>query len=596
MRGIERECWLTSLRKRNNIIGTSNDILERQNDTQDRLGRVIGVSDMVSSSENENGNDSIIAALSEGMRPHCPFDNGEYATGRNPFSYPTIQRCGTSWKLTEANRIYHLADERISFASSVFENLVFVFLRGKHVVVYAPPETGLWVADPIVPVGFTADLYSRHVSLSAVMAEPPGRLGTDEIYPERIIGLDSGGPDDALNGANGEVTGSDDVDSVKALRAALMEPFSSMAEGAVILDEFATATVPRKAHITNNVTPSPQGNFSVAIFPSPCFTAFNFTNVGGADSKLQWGGAVTAYNTNVSAKGIVSPNEMADIFTQFRVVGGGIRIRNLMTPLTATGRLEIVQMPVTAPGMSVNGLFTSTYSSPDISTRLLGNFPLGSNHVFTSFLALPGADEYTMSEIDKGDILCSFKVASPHYYEFRSTSNDLLVGSTNSIGVIQEGDDFNNTTGAVSQNQYSNGTVDSRGMNAILLRGSGFPAGSPVLEIEVILHIEGVPRPSGTSAFAPQSLTHRRADPLAQQKIVSALSLTRDSMLVSQVRAHAKNVGRGIGDAVRNRKTKSKSKVRNATAKISDQVIRNALGRIGISRGGPKKKKKTRKH
>lgn len=388
-----------------------------------------------------------------------------------------------------------------------------------------------------------------------------------------------------LNGANGEVTGTDDMKSteaVKALAAVYNNPFSTAADGATILDEYQHPVNARKAHVTSTIAPTASGGFSLAFFPGPCLSAFNMEST----ATFTWGGQ-SSFVVSTNAKRLMDNTQLYDNFIQYRVVGGGLRIRNLMTPLNATGRLEVVQVPVSKPGVNYQALETLNIGADQMAEWLLGKIPTSSGR-FSSFLSMPGADEYTASELDKNDLIIPFKVTGSNYFNFKSTVTDER--SSNYL-VGDEGQFFDSATGAMipTSSYASSGVTDCHGMTAICLRGTGFPSGT-VLEIEQILHIEGVPfTNSSTAIFASSVPSKKLADPLAQTKLIAAACSKPDSFLVGQLRAHGKNVSRGIKDSLKNRKTNTKSKTRKVTQKVTDAILAAAMSRVGLSRG-PRKK------
>lgn len=407
------------------------------------------------------------------------------------------------------------------------------------------------------------------------------------VYPEVV------NPVSQLNGANGEVTGTDDMkhSAVKTLRACYTNPFSEEAEGATILDEYQQPVSARKSHITSTVSSS-SGNFSLTFFPNPCLSAVNMET----GPVLSWGGQ-GSFTISTSIRYVMTNVQLYDTFIEYRVVGGGLRVRNLMTPLNATGRLEVVQVPVTKPGINYAAAETINIGADQVAEWCLGKIPTSAGR-FASFLSMPGADEYTADELMKNDLIIPFKVNGPDYYKFRSTVADER--SANYLP-SDTGQFIDSATGAVvtTSSYAAAGVTDASGMNAILLRGTGFPTTGSILEIEMILHIEGIPFTNSTTAiFAPAVAERKTPDPLAQQKLIAEACARPDSSLMSQVRAHAVDVFKGIRDGVRNREPRGKINVpRKAASIVTNRVINSAFARLGLAPREMKKhpRKKGRK-
>ncbi len=389
--------------------------------------------------------------------------------------------------------------------------------------------------------------------------------------------------EDALNGANGEWTGSDDVDAYKE---ALLNPFSPQAAGARVCDEWALPTGTRTVHTTNTITVANTNAWSVMLTPHPLMTAC----IGSGNATMTWGGT-GAYTTNTDIFFLASNSALSGAFINYRIVGGGVRIKNMQAPLGATGRIEIAQVPLAGTGITSLALDTVAFSFPDLTQAYLGATSNNGDN-FISLLGFPHADEYTVTELLTHDIAASFKPSGPDSLEFYKTV-PRTIGSSG-YEVIDDGalQPLNTTSVAASKVITGLPTI-AKGWNAICIRGTSFPAGA-TLEIEYILHLEGTPSVLTTTILNNSEAEMQiSVDPVKLQRFHQMVGKSPDSRLVSMIRAHAKQFGRGVRDGITNTKPRSKkknTKVRNTARIGTDAIMRTLAGLIGVKRGKTKAK------
>jgi len=286
-------------------------------------------------------------------------------------------------------------------------------------------------------------------------------------------------------------------------------------------------------------------------------------------------------------------DQLASKFTAYKTVAISHRIKLKTAPLNAVGSVEVVQVPSSGQGINAGMLENHNCTRSELLFAVTGEITLG------SVMNIPGADEYTAAELMDNDVLVNVKVCGPEYEEWKPTKSSIqgsgmyLVTSENA-GVAIAG------TIPVNANAVA-GLTDCHGMCTVIIRGTGFPTSGADLEIETVYHLEGmVPRDS-SDGFASNAATLVVGDPMVSARLIAKLSRAPDSRLVSMLRAHGRNITRGIRDGIQNVKPKNKrSKVRANAGQATQTVIRSLMAMAGLKKRGepkqrPSKKRRNRK-
>lgn len=256
--------------------------------------------------------------------------------------------------------------------------------------------------------------------------------------------------------------------------AALMNPFSEQALGARVPDSYSFPSEVRHAKTVYTLQAATGGNLDCAIFPHPLYTVVS--GIGTLN-----GGVGTPENTvpGFTQTGIVSQTTLAGIYGNYRIVGGGVRVKFSQSYNNATGRLFIAVQPSPAniPYYAGSGAKVDLYDTLDLP------YEAASGGIPTSIVTLPYSLEIPVSELIGNGIEIPLRVSSAAFSEWReaniASSGPSLVtlgASTSAIGEIV-GENF----------------VAADGFSTVMIRGTNLPTGSPCLDIEVILHFEGTP-------------------------------------------------------------------------------------------------------
>lgn len=326
-------------------------------------------------------------------------------------------------------------------------------------------------------------------------------------------------------------------------------PFAESAIGARVPDEFSQPTVAMHSRFSATVSSSAGGTGSFIVYPSPVASFY-----APAGNTVVWGGTGNFAGATRMYRGV--PNgQMTANLTDFRVVGFGVRIRNLQPPGTATGMIEIAQVSCSRH-MPNEGILQAYGPTDDYLVKATTGL-ISSSGALTSLLSLPEADEYAVQELMANDIMCIGKTTGPAWKALKVTQIDAAYNAT--MAAVDYGELFDTTTGALKllTPDYADSTsVEGRTCVAIRLRG--FPASTIALDMEIIYHLEGTP--STTSNQYIQSGTGALAviHPAVVEKQVANLNSGPCSSLMpawiahaaGQVRQGIGNIGAGFGDAI----------------------------------------------
>jgi len=317
---------------------------------------------------------------------------------------------------------------------------------------------------------------------------------------------------------------------------ALTDPFHPDALGAQVPDMFSYPTATFHAEGTIGIDTNAAGIASVLINPHPYLTAVDMTTTSVGSTSM------TRYSTN-STYAATPIASMKATLSNFRVVGLGIEIRNLLPPTTATGRVIVATVPVSGIAPGPNSLLNT---GPNNNTLL--NIITGETSAVTSvttgitsaILALPGALEYTVQDLITNKLSVQCRPCTPQAFEFRNALNETALTASRTMG---QNETYITSTGVIDTTATDTiGTSDSRGFDAILLRFEGLPVSTTgSMEVKYILHYEGTPfvgSVPGMVATAPRKAV---VHPVGLNEILGKVFTARNIQIGSGI------VGAGMG-------------------------------------------------
>jgi len=293
---------------------------------------------------------------------------------------------------------------------------------------------------------------------------------------------------------------------------ALIDPFNPRAAGARVPDMYSFPTETAVVHTTFTINTDASGSCSAVVLPCLEGTVIGVaTNVVGGDRTPFVTGAVNGQYSSVS-ESLINRNNAINLktfrqrYASTRIVGVGYRLKPLVSYTDAAGKLIVASVPATfntnpvLPNHTTSqddnlepeggGSTPESLSSPGKITDAIGipvDWSGADNHIQTSILSLPVSREVSLTElVEQRGLEAAAKVTSPHAFEFMNTDPYY---NTVSVTVGASGDSFETVPSRLGADLY-----DSRGFSSLLLRGSGLKASTPVFEVEVIFHLENIPR------------------------------------------------------------------------------------------------------
>jgi len=203
----------------------------------------------------------------------------------------------------------------------------------------------------------------------------------------------------------------------------------------------------------------------------------------------------------------------------YRVVGVGFEIRNLLPPTTATGRIIVAPIPVTGRHPGINAL--TSYPSPGASVIALmtGTGPLGGWS--TDILELPDAVELTVQDVIAQTLSLNAQPITPRAFEFITANNIISSNTTPSqwegLGTITV------ATGVTATNDNLSLTAGGIGWDGFAMLMTGLPVSVVnALEIKYIYHLEGTPViQSGAGALVPAVTPKTHVNPTGHMSVLS---------------------------------------------------------------------------
>jgi len=273
-------------------------------------------------------------------------------------------------------------------------------------------------------------------------------------------------------------------------RAALSDPFSTLAQGARVPDMYSVPTATR--HITRKLTLSSNasGEADLVVLPSAFYHAVSARGSVVGGSTWVTGDGVSTTNSVV----FTTTAAMAAQLVNYRIVGYGVKVIGVASMTTNSGSITIATAPTegfqniqTAP---VGGQASNTNNAAMTVANTLTSWgvPNVSNVVSVAALVdLPNSLESSMVNISERPITVTPKICSPSAFQFKMCSDvgpGYNIQSQTSLAVVSAGN--------ASYLQVG-------GLETVIIAATGLPVSTSVLDIEITYHLEGIPFISATA-------------------------------------------------------------------------------------------------
>jgi hypothetical protein len=303
--------------------------------------------------------------------------------------------------------------------------------------------------------------------------------------------------------------------SLQSYELALSLPFDKDAIGATVPDMYSYPTATYHAQGTITLSSNATGVSSVLLLPHPFLSLLDMTGASVNTAGMQ------QYTNTTVAYAATTQANLAGELTNFRVVGCGYKVRNLLPPTTATGRVIVAPIPVSGlfPGPSL--LSSAAGNNNNIAASAIGiNTGSLTNGFGSDILELPAAEEFTVQDIIANSIHLNCQPVTPAAFDFHSALN--FIGYNAADNLIG-GNAYNIVAGTVVAGNDSLASENALGWDAYMFRAEGLPVStSNCLEIEYIIHYEGTPKlPSGAGTLAPGSAPKPHINLLGHMSVLS---------------------------------------------------------------------------
>lgn len=257
--------------------------------------------------------------------------------------------------------------------------------------------------------------------------------------------------------------------------AGIVDPFS--AQDIKVPDMFSYPTITASSKGIHVVAADLNGNIQLVVAPYPTLSIIAVAGAMTTTGMYQYPSKPVFAAT--------STENLNALFANYRVVSVGIRVKNLIAPLSATGRV-IIAPYISAgaiPGHNFikNNVIDGGYLAQAVTANASNNMNL---------LSLPFAKEYSIQELISGTAHWSTRPTTTECYNLHSPAGQNASATTfygHSVGGV-----YNSSVGPVGATD----TIDSNLPNnytGCIVYATGLPPSQAALQFEYIYHYEGTP-------------------------------------------------------------------------------------------------------
>jgi hypothetical protein len=291
--------------------------------------------------------------------------------------------------------------------------------------------------------------------------------------------------------------------AMQSYSTALVNATDDAAEGARVPDMYALPTTTLRSKGQLVLTSDANGSFDFVWIGRPYHACYS---KGGSATVTT--NPYTPYAGTSTVSAAVTMAVFNTQFSTYRVVGNGIKMRNLQAPLNATGRLIVSRLPLAKNVPGPNLLTAHSLVANLALQNICGVSQDANSLVPTAIIELPDSQEYTIDEILGREIVLNNKPISGRAFEFCSTYNKSAVSAVVANDYL--GDEILATGNIFGSNDYdSQDMTNTDGWTCLLIRGLGFPVSTNIFEMDAAIHVEGIPAVStivGAATFVPASM------------------------------------------------------------------------------------------
>lgn len=296
--------------------------------------------------------------------------------------------------------------------------------------------------------------------------------------------------------------------------ACVTHPFSEEAEGGQWPDEYSlpTATQVLRTSFTVSLTDT-TGELDIVVQPNPFCMIANGNGTASTSPHITGGNTWSShpYTGGFYEYGLCTEDQLGSFFARYRVVGWGVRFRNLQPPLNQQGKFYAAKVPSLNQFANYSTAYTPKASWQNyLQFYELPNSDPSTGYVVNQIIGLPTAMENMVSALSiAGGLEVVGKVTSPVCQEWRDSTNVTVVSTTDEASPLMQSGQVLFQTNANTGQPYPVSAFDSDflrqgGWSVLVIKATGLP-NSPqaVFDLEAIMHLEGIPPVGQTIVFSP---------------------------------------------------------------------------------------------
>lgn len=274
-----------------------------------------------------------------------------------------------------------------------------------------------------------------------------------------------------------------------SFRLALLDPFNEDANGARVPDLFSAPTEARTFKQSFTLTSDAAGALDFTAFANPTYTGVSLRSniTGGSTFVLSSNSSSTVANAVPAGAGSSLPSE----FASYRVVGWGMKITSIAALTSSSGTVVAATLPyagyVPHQG-NIGGQSHTAGNVGSIDDWLNGSgIPYSSSKPDVTKLESVGESTRVAAQsLAAAPLVLVSRPVDPRAYNLRYSADSYfgydMVGQTSTTYVVAGNGSY----------------LDASGWLSFVIGGTGFPATTNVLEVELVYHLEGVPAMSSS--------------------------------------------------------------------------------------------------
>lgn len=293
----------------------------------------------------------------------------------------------------------------------------------------------------------------------------------------------------------GTVTVSRMPESVKSYMTSRMHPFHPDALGVRCPDPYRMPTVAYHLNTTLTISSDANGNFALVLLPSPLLSVIDpgWAGVGAATTAMTTAtnaGGMNNYGNGMF--GLSNRSLLQGLGPSYRVVSWGYCINNIQAQMTGIGTTYMCIQPCTQFGLDL-GILQSVVLNATGLTNIMNNYGITTNTLTPANQGMPLSATINTNDLFNED----YYITPPIYdqaafYQFKDT---YYVGALNATQAMSTQLAYTVSTGALVGGGSSVSGNCSGGCSVSMF-GTGYPASTKVIEVNIIMHLELTPNTS----------------------------------------------------------------------------------------------------